>query len=219
MNGVNDDGRRVCLITSENIQSRSFAQLIAAESGAECMVRTDFRKCVTSASMSSKQTLVMVDCLTVPLNTALNQIRHLPAPPGSHVHMALFNLSKDAPVDAEALALGIRGLFYLSADLTHLISGITAVFAGEVWIPRKLLVDAAFSNLRSGRSPKSISGQSLTTREREILALVATGATNDEIADKLFISSNTVRTHLYNLYKKLEVPNRMQAALWGATNL
>jgi DNA-binding CsgD family transcriptional regulator len=59
----------------------------------------------------------------------------------------------------------------------------------------------------------------LTPRQVEIVALVAVGATNDEIADRLRISPHTVKTHLYQVFKKINVPNRMQAALWAAKNL
>jgi LuxR family transcriptional regulator of csgAB operon len=59
----------------------------------------------------------------------------------------------------------------------------------------------------------------LTPRQIQILAQVAVGATNDEIADKLYLSPHTVKTHLYNIFKKINVPNRMQASLWAAKNL
>ena len=59
----------------------------------------------------------------------------------------------------------------------------------------------------------------LTSRQTEILALVAVGATNEQIADKLCISPQTVKSHLYNIFKKINVPNRVQAALWAAKHL
>jgi len=59
----------------------------------------------------------------------------------------------------------------------------------------------------------------LTPREMEILAMVAAGAKNEAIADKLCISPHTVKTHVYNIFKKIDVPNRLQAALWAAKNL
>jgi DNA-binding CsgD family transcriptional regulator len=54
----------------------------------------------------------------------------------------------------------------------------------------------------------------LTPREIEIVSMIATGAANAYIAKKLCISPHTVKTHLYNIFKKIKVPNRLQAALW-----
>ena len=59
----------------------------------------------------------------------------------------------------------------------------------------------------------------LTQRENEVLTMVAVGATNEEIADRLCISPHTVKTHVYNIFKKINVPNRLQAAFWAAKNL
>ena len=59
----------------------------------------------------------------------------------------------------------------------------------------------------------------LTERQTEILALVAVGATNEEIADQLCISPYTVKTHLYKIFRKINVPNRIQASLWAAKHM
>ena len=60
---------------------------------------------------------------------------------------------------------------------------------------------------------------SLTTRETEILQMLTAGYSNGRIADGLCISPHTVKTHLYNAYKKIKAHGRLQAALWTVTNL
>ena len=59
----------------------------------------------------------------------------------------------------------------------------------------------------------------LTQRELEIMEMLIAGYSNTIIAEKLYISPYTVKTHLYNIYKKIGVHHRFQAALWGAKNL
>jgi DNA-binding NarL/FixJ family response regulator len=60
------------------------------------------------------------------------------------------------------------------------------------------------------------SDMALTEREVEVLRLAATGATNKAIADALYLSENTVKSHLYHIYDKLEVHGRMQAVTEAA---
>jgi len=55
----------------------------------------------------------------------------------------------------------------------------------------------------------------LSRRETEILQLVITGISNKDIAEKLFISIHTVKTHLYNIYKTLKIRNRVEAVSWA----
>lgn len=68
-------------------------------------------------------------------------------------------------------------------------------------------------------NPSHVVETVLTRREMEILSVLASGAKNEEIADKLFISPHTVKTHLYAIYRKIKVSNRLQAVLWASKNL
>ena len=68
-------------------------------------------------------------------------------------------------------------------------------------------------------SPSKRNSPVLSPRQVEILAHVAVGFKSQEIADKLCISPHTVNTHLYNLCKKINAPNRLQAILWATKNL
>ena len=62
-------------------------------------------------------------------------------------------------------------------------------------------------------------GRRLTSEEIELLAMVATGATDREIAESLELSQETVKAHVKEIFKKINAPNRFQASLWAAMNL
>ncbi len=113
---------------------------------------------------------------------------------------------------------GIQGVFYEQDSLDIFLKGVQAVYNGELWISRKIMTNCILEGKDKDKA-LTISSTNLTQREIEVLARIAVGATNDEIADKLCISPHTVKTHLYNIFKKINVPNRLQAALWAAKNL
>ena len=98
------------------------------------------------------------------------------------------------------------------------LKGISAIFGHEVWVSREILLRSAMGGKRKKRAAIQ-EKTGLSVREIEILVLLSSGMQNEEIAQKLFISPNTVKTHLYNIFKKINVPNRLQATLWVAKNL
>jgi DNA-binding NarL/FixJ family response regulator len=84
---------------------------------------------------------------------------------------------------------------------------------GELWYPRSVLEQHLLSN-QTQPMEQDRRLILLTMREREILSLLASGISNQDIAQKLYISPHTVKTHAYNIYKKINVANRQHAALW-----
>jgi DNA-binding NarL/FixJ family response regulator len=110
-----------------------------------------------------------------------------------------------------ALAAGASGYVLKDADADEVASAIRAAHRGEVH-----LAPAAASELtRALRLPASDPAEPLTDRERQVLALVAEGASNQEIGGALFISERTARTHVSNIIMKIGVRSRTQAALWA----
>jgi DNA-binding NarL/FixJ family response regulator len=98
------------------------------------------------------------------------------------------------------------------------LKGVRAVLDGELWLSREIMIKCILEGTNESE-PSRRRTEDLTQRQTEILAQVAVGASNDEIAERLCISSHTVKTHLYHIFKKINVPNRLQAALWAAKHL
>ncbi|MEJ6681783.1 MAG: response regulator transcription factor [Flavobacteriales bacterium] len=114
-----------------------------------------------------------------------------------------------------ALEAGANGYIVKSAAGEKLLSSIRELHNGgspmSSSIARKVV--ARFQRLNSGKALQSEPKEdySLTTRENEILDLLAQGYRNKELAEKLFVSVNTIRTHVYNVYEKLHVNSRIEA--------
>jgi DNA-binding NarL/FixJ family response regulator len=110
-----------------------------------------------------------------------------------------------------ALRRGARGFVSKDVASTHLLQAIRAVRRGEIWAERGAtgqLVSELFQREREREVEVS-----LTPREHEVLRLVGEGQRNAEIARALFISENTVKTHISSLMRKLEIDDRLQLAL------
>jgi DNA-binding NarL/FixJ family response regulator len=104
---------------------------------------------------------------------------------------------QDADEARRALAAGAAGVVF-AHDLTALGATVAAVAAGQLVIPRSLRAAVA----------KPV----LTTREKQILALVVMGFSNREIADQLFVAESTVKSHLFSAFRRLGVRTRKEAA-------
>ncbi len=110
----------------------------------------------------------------------------------------------------------LYGIFRHDDDESRLIEGVKAVLHGEQTAELSVMHPAMYAVEHTSSKSDNIP---LTERECEILNELRHGATNMDIARALFISENTVRTHLYNVFRKLSVKNRTQAVSWANENL
>ncbi|MEU1788793.1 response regulator [Streptomyces sparsogenes] len=111
-----------------------------------------------------------------------------------------------------ALRAGAAGYVYKDVDPEALAGAIRSVHAGHVLLQPEVAL-ALLSQEESGGGQGR--GGSLTEREREVLALIADGRSNREIARALVLSEKTVKTHVSNILMKLDLADRTQAALWA----
>jgi DNA-binding NarL/FixJ family response regulator len=160
--------------------------------------------------------LILIDCTGTECEPLLRLLRERGGEPVAAT-IALINVDITGEIEQEALTLGVRGFFYHDDPGETFIKGVESLFSGELWLSRRKMESIL---LNKNRQPLPLPAASaLTRREEEILALVASGAPNSVIAERLCISPHTVRTHVYKIFQKIEVPNRFQAALWAAQNL
>ncbi|MDP8950793.1 MAG: response regulator transcription factor [Actinomycetota bacterium] len=127
--------------------------------------------------------------------------------------VALTSVLEDASVTG-AIRAGAIGYLLKTTDADELCEAIKAAAAGQV----RLAPEAAARLMREVRAPEGPEAltEPLTEREVEVLKLIARGKANKQIARELFVAMSTVKTHVNNLYRKLNVGSRTQAALYAA---
>src|ERR1700688_2430363 len=130
--------------------------------------------------------------------------------------------SEDKNEFVQAMKLGCSGIVLKQTAPDLIVKSIRKVHSGEIWLDSHTTaaVMRQFSTALDGGHP-SASGTKgrerspLSAREREIVALVAQGYKNKEMAEKMFISEQTVKNHLHNIFDKLGVSDRLELALYA----
>ncbi len=131
-------------------------------------------------------------------------------------HTRLLYLLGSTPADEAIITdikAGIRGYVKRTDSPTTMARAIHAVHNGEMWAERRILEKAISKPMLLPETLQShVPGlPPLTNREMEVLTMVLQGASNKEIADRSSISERTVKTHLYRVYRKLNVKSRTKA--------
>jgi two-component system, NarL family, nitrate/nitrite response regulator NarL len=150
--------------------------------------------------------------LDLPRRSGLNVLRDLSAR-GSTVRVVVLAAAGEKPDILQALRLGARGVVPKESNSQALCRGLRCVIGGRFWV-----VDQGFDNLAKALRSLVPVEPGLTPRELEVLGAIARGSTNKDIAQQLSLSDETVRHHVANLFEKLGVSNRVEAALYAVKN-
>lgn len=170
-------------------------------------------------SALSRKTIFFCDCDKTNAESYCQELQCQSCELSENAAIILMNVQQGADLLDEIKRFGVRGVFYSTDPIEQIEQGIKKVLAGEHWLSRELLARSLQSireELR--RNTGHYQPCMLTLREQEILNHIVTGQDNQAIADHLFISPNTVKTHVSNIYKKIEATNRVQAILWASKN-
>ena len=131
----------------------------------------------------------------------------------------IFNVPKRLTTD-ELLSFGqLKGLFYKEDSAENIAKGFKEIINGQNWLPRNVtsqLLHYYRNVVSSHTTPATVD---LTSRELQVLRCLQAGASNCQMAEELFVSEFTIKSHLYQIFKKLSVKNRVQAIAWADQNL
>ena len=204
----------VYLVTEKSPQSQLFVDYLGDKTG--CCIRTQSPSS-SLMSVPTGNTLILIDSDHTDID-ALVEWQEKLSPEVANVPIAALNIH-DINHALETLACAqLKGVFYRKESLDVICKGVHALLDGELWMSRELMAQLIlFYRKYQSNSFRPACG--LTNREMEIISLLSAGASNQQIAEKLCVSEHTVKSHLYNIFRKINVNNRIQALNWIQKNL
>ena len=204
----------VYIVTEKSPQSQLFADYLHEHTG--CTVSIHSPRRPLPATLPNKL-LILIDSDHIGVEELPEWQENLPDSLAK-TSLAAFNI-RDMDHALEALSCAqLKGVFYRNESLEVICKGIHALLEGELWMSRDLMARLILF-YRKYQSNAFRPACGLTNREMEIISLLSAGSSNQQIADKLFVSEHTVKSHLFNIFRKINVHNRIQALNWIHQNL
>lgn len=211
-------GTTIYIVSSFVLNSQSLASLITLRTNANCICVKTFGEIIGHQHEHKHPLLILWDCSGKDFGAFTDGLTPEMKVLASQNYIVLFNVRQGDRIEESCLTEGVRGVFYEDAGVDIFLKGLCAIFKGELWFSRESMTRYILEE--RGSTAVSLKARSiLTGREIEILSLLAIGCKNTDIAERLCVSPHTIKTHLYNIYKKISVSSRLQAILWAAKNL
>lgn len=201
---------RVVIVDDHPFYRDGLAELLTA-SGVEVVAAVPTGEAALTAVDELAPDVVVMD-LNLPGISGIDATRRLAViAPATRV-LVLTVSAQEADV-TDAIVAGASGYVLKEAPVEEVVAGIRAAVAGQSFISPRIAALLLSRVQEEGRSGGDLAGAHLSARELDVLALMAEGRTNTDIAETLVISQSTVRHHISNILMKLHVGNRVQAAV------
>ncbi|MGW6565116.1 response regulator [Streptomyces sp. NPDC054975] len=212
---------RVIIVDDQAMVRAGFAALLAAQADIDVVGEAPDGRQGVEVARSTHPDVVLMD-VRMPEMDGLAAAREILDPPVGVVHRPKVLMLTTFDVDDyvyEALRAGASGFLLKDAPPADLIAAVRVVAAGEALlapsVTRRLIADFAASRPapRADRAALRLNG--LTPRETEVLELIARGLSNQEIAERLVLAEQTVKTHIGRVLAKLDLRDRAQAVIFA----
>ena len=207
---------RVALADDQELVRAGFAALLDAEDDIEVVGEAaDGEQAVRIAAQTAPDVLLMD--IRMPALDGIEATRRIAASPDlASVHVVILTTFELDEYVFEGLRAGAAGFLVKDTDAAELIRAVRVVAGGNALlsptVTRRLIAEFASRT----REAHSISGlSSLTAREREVVTLIASGLSNEEISRKIYVSPSTVKTHAARAMTKLGARDRAQLVVFA----
>ena len=159
------------------------------------------------------QLIILMD-INMPIKR-LQAIRELKER-GCSAQIIVLTIHEDREYLLKSVKAGASGYVMKDAESDHLIEAIRDVYNGQTYVQPNITTSfiKEFDEAHKPDVNKKLQHNNLTQREIEVLLLIAEGKNNREIAEELFISDKTVKNHVSNIFRKIDVSDRTQAAVY-----
>lgn len=203
---------RVLLADDHNVLRQGMSQVIDAQEDMIVVAQASNGLEAISEARIKKPDIALLD-INMPEMDGVEAARHITSelPDTSVIILTMYR--RDEYV-FEAIKAGANGYLLKEVELEELLAAIRAVARGEAVID-PAIAGRVLAEFRQPQSARPAPESALSERDADILRLVAQGLSNQEIADRLFISDKTVRNRLSLVFRQLHLKNRTEAALFA----
>ena len=207
------DGPLRVLVVDDHTLFRSGLRNLLEDEGFEVAEARSGQLALQAAAVRAPD-VVLMD-LNMPGMSGVEATRRIkelsPATP-----VVMLTVSADDRDVVDAVRAGACGYLLKDAAIEEIVAGIRAVASGESWVAPRV-AGTLLARVREASEPPAdaMPAADLTEREQQILRLIAEGKDNAEIGDELYISPRTVKNHVSSLLAKLQIENRIQAAVYA----
>jgi LuxR family transcriptional regulator, positive regulator of biofilm formation len=210
-----DNDVLVCFVGAYAFNSELLADFIHEQTGMSCCMFFDISQSAIN-QLTEPTILVFLDCTGLDQPLLWSLVKSVRSAVPNRCLLVLDCMDSSWRIAHQAIERGVRGILYGHHDIGLYPRAIRAILDGQLWYPRNVLEAHLLAKYTHPLIQNKEMVVDLTMREREVLALLVSGISNRAIADRLFVSQHTVKTHIYNIYKKINVNSRLQATLWVA---